>query len=68
MMGGMGGMGGPGMGGFGGPPPGGMGGMGGPPPGYGGYGQASSQGGRKSYGSGNDGGSVVDIDADVKDV
>lgn len=68
MPGGMGGMGGPGMGGFGGPPPGGMGGMGGPPPGYGGYGQASSQGGRKSYGSGNDGGSVVDIDADVKDV
>jgi hypothetical protein len=46
-----------------------MGGMGGPPPGYGGYGQASGRtGGRKSYGSGNDGGSVVDIDADVKDV
>lgn len=69
-MGGMpGGMGGPGMGGFGGPPPGGMGGMGGPPPGYGGYGQASGRtGGRKSYGAGNDGGSVVDIDADVKDV
>lgn len=68
-MGGMpGGMGGPGMGGFGGPPPG-MGGMGGPPPGYGGYGQASGRtGGRKSYGAGNDGGSVVDIDADVKDV
>jgi hypothetical protein len=64
-----GGMGGPGMGGFGGPPPGGMGGMGGPPPGYGGYGQASGRtGGRKSYGAGNDGGSVVDIDADVKDV
>ena len=63
-----GGMGGPGMGGFGGPPPG-MGGMGGPPPGYGGYGQASGRtGGRKSYGAGNDGGSVVDIDADVKDV
>ena len=69
-MGGMpGGMGGPGMGGFGGPPPGGMGGMGGPPPGYGGYGQASGRtDGRKSYGAGNDGGSVVDIDADVKDV
>lgn len=68
-MGGMpGGVGGPGMGGFGGPPPG-MGGMGGPPPGYGGYGQASGRtGGRKSYGAGNDGGSVVDIDADVKDV
>ena len=68
-MGGMpGGVGGPGMGGFGGPPPG-MGGVGGPPPGYGGYGQASGRtGGRKSYGAGNDGGSVVDIDADVKDV
>ena len=64
-MGGMGGMGGPGMGGFGGAPPGGMGGMGGAPPGYG---QPSAQGGRKSYGSGADGGSVVDIDADVKDV
>ena len=55
----------PGMGGFGGAPPGGMGGMGGAPPGYG---QSSAQGGRKSYGSGADGGSVVDIDADVKDV
>ena len=65
MPGGMGGMGGPGMGGFGGTPPGGMGGMGGAPPGYG---QPSAQGGRKSYGSGADGGSVVDIDADVKDV
>ena len=64
-MGGMGGPGGPGMGGFGGTPPGGMGGMGGAPPGYG---QPSAQGGRKSYGSGADGGSVVDIDADVKDV
>ena len=44
---------------------GGWGGMGGAPPGYG---QPSAQGGRKSYGSGADGGSVVDIDADVKDV
>ena len=30
--------------------------------------EPSAQGGRKSYGSGADGGSVVDIDADVKDV
>ena len=43
----------------------GMGGMGGPPPGYG---QSSSQGGRKTYGNGTDAGSVVDIDADIKDV
>ena len=64
-MGGMGGMGGPGVGGFGGPPPGGMGGMGGPPPGFR---QPSSQGERKTYGNGKDGGSVVDIDADIKDV
>ena len=40
--------------------------MGGAPPGD--CGQSSAQGGRKSCGSGADGGSVVDIDADVKDV
>lgn len=72
-MGGPGGMG--GMGNAGGPA--GMGGMGGMPNGPGGSRNASGrpstpptqdQYGRKSYGSGTDGGAVFDVDADVKDV
>ena len=54
-----------------------MGGMGGMPNGPGGSRNASGrpstpptqdQYGRKSYGSGTDGGAVFDVDADVKDV
>ena len=57
--------------------PAGMGGMGGMPNGPGGSRNASGrpstpptqdQYGRKSYGSGTDGGAVFDVDADVKDV
>jgi len=63
-----------GAGGMGGGYPGGMGGMGGPggpmggQPGAGGRGAGAGGGGRKTYGGGGDGGAVVDVDADVKDV